>query len=280
MVAKRRQADDAIYTPYRVAPDTKVKLAKIDPDETGSIEGKGDAKKALKVERKRLRLLQERLYAEGQQSLLVVLQATDTGGKDGTIEHVFGGSVNPQGCVVTSFKQPSAEELAHDFLWRIHKHTPARGMIGIFNRSHYEDVLVVRVKKLVPEAVWRPRYERINEFERNLIAAGTRILKIFLHISKDEQKARLESRLADPEKQWKFAIGDLKERESWDNYQAAFEEMFQRCSTQEAPWYLIPANHKWYRNLVVARLVADTLEAMDPHFPPAEAGLDQVVIPE
>jgi len=223
--------------------------------------------------------LQARLYAENMQGLLIVLQATDTGGKDGTIRHVFEG-VNPQGCRVSSFKAPSAEEANHDFLWRYHKSAPARGRIGIFNRSHYEDVLIVRVKNLVSEEVWRARYDQINAFESNLVASGVTVLKFFLHISKDEQKRRLQSRLDDPEKRWKFSSSDLEERKHWDDYQRAFEDAINNCSTEHAPWYVVPANKKWYRNLVVARTIADTLDGMDPKFPEAEPGLERVEIPD
>ena len=203
----------------------------------------------------------------------------DTGGKDGAIKDVFRG-VNPQGCRVWSFKAPSAEELSHDFLWRYHQKAPARGMITIFNRSHYEDVLVVRVKDIVPESVWRPRYDLINEFEEMLARSNTMVIKFYLHISKAEQKHRLESRLKDPNKHWKFSSGDLKERAYWDEYMAAFEDALNHCSTDHAPWYVVPANKKWYRNLVVARTIADTLEAMAPQFPPGEKGLDKIVVPD
>jgi PPK2 family polyphosphate:nucleotide phosphotransferase len=203
----------------------------------------------------------------------------DTGGKDGTIKGVFQG-VNPQGCQVWSFKAPSAEELDHDFLWRYHARVPGKGMINIFNRSHYEDVLIVRVKGLVPEAVWRPRYEAINQFEYALTMSGVIVIKFYLHISKDEQKRRLESRLTDPDKRWKFSSNDLKERVLWDDYQVAFEDAINSCSTPYAPWYVIPANKKWYRNLVVARTIADTLEVMDPRYPAAEPGLDQMAVPD
>jgi PPK2 family polyphosphate:nucleotide phosphotransferase len=235
--------------------------------------------KELERQRRRIQGLQARLYAENERGLLIVLQAMDTGGKDGTIKHVFSG-VNPQGCRVSSFKKPSAEESNHDFLWRYHKSAPARGRIGIFNRSHYEDVLVVRVKGLVPEEVWRERYRQINDFERNLSNDGVSVLKFYLHISRDEQKRRLQSRLDNPDKRWKFSSADIKERAFWDDYQAAFEDALTNCSTQHAPWYVVPANKKWYRNLVVARTIADTLAALDPHFPPAEEGLDLVEIPD
>ena len=267
------------YPRYRAEPAERLSLADVDPDESEHYRKKKDVLKELEAQRKRIRDLQERLYAENRQGLLVVLQAMDTGGKDGTIKHVFGG-VNPQGCRISSFKAPSAEEANHDFLWRYHKSAPARGRIGIFNRSHYEDVLVVRVKGIVPEEVWRERYGLINAFERNLASNGITVLKFFLHISKDEQKRRLESRLADPDKRWKFSKNDIKERAFWDDYQAAFEDAINECSTDHAPWYVVPANKKWYRNLVVARTIADTLEALDPQFPPAEQGLENVTIPD
>jgi len=203
----------------------------------------------------------------------------DTGGKDGTIKHVFEG-VNPQGCRVWSFKQPSVEELSHDFLWRYHERTPQRGMITIFNRSHYEDVLIVRVKQLVPEEVWRQRYHLINEFEHMLTLNNITVLKFFLHISKDEQKRRLESRLEDPDKRWKFSSNDLKERLLWDNYQTAYQDAINNCSTAYAPWYVVPANNKWYRNLVIARTITDTLLALNPQYAAAESGLEKIVVPD
>lgn len=258
------------YQRYRIAPGSRISLRDLDPAETARYRGKSDAKQDLAQERARLEGLQARLYAEGKQSLLIVLQAIDAGGKDGTIRHVFHG-VNPQGCRVWSFKQPSTEELEHDFLWRYHQHTPPRGMMTIFNRSHYEDVLVVRVKELVPEDVWRKRYAMINNFERMLTINGTTIIKFFLHISKDEQKRRMEKRLQNPEKRWKFNPADLEDRPLWDSYRAAFEDAIENCSTAYAPWYVVPANHKWYRNLVVARTIADTLEAMNPRYPTANA---------
>ena len=267
------------YPSYRVGPGEGVSLAAIDPDETEHYGKKKDVAKELEKQRRRITDLQERLYAENEQGLLIVLQAMDTGGKDGTIKHVFSG-VNPQGCRVSSFKTPSAEERNHDFLWRYHKSTPARGRIGIFNRSHYEDVLVVRVKGLVDEEIWRRRYGQINDFERNLSREGITVLKFFLHISKDEQKRRLQRRLDRPDKRWKFSSADIKERAFWDDYQRAFEDALSDCSTEHAPWYVVPANKKWYRNLVVARTIADTLAAMDPRFPPAEEGLESVTIPD
>jgi PPK2 family polyphosphate:nucleotide phosphotransferase len=212
---------------------------------------------------------QERLWAEGKQSLLVVLQAMDTAGKDGTIRAVFSG-VNPQGVHVTSFKSPTSDELAHDFLWRHHKATPAKGEIGVFNRSHYEDVLVVRVKNLVPEEVWRPRYELINAFEKQLTHASTTVIKFFLHMSKEEQAGRLQARLDDPSKRWKFNSGDLVERKLWDDYQEAYQEALSKTSTEYAPWYVIPADRKWYRNWAIASVIAQTLENMAPQYPEPE----------
>jgi len=267
------------YPRYRVEPGERLSLAAIDPDETEHYRKKKNVAKELEKQRRRIQDLQERLYAENERGLLIVLQAMDTGGKDGTIKHVFSG-VNPQGCKVSSFKAPSAEEANHDFLWRYHKSAPAKGRIGIFNRSHYEDVLVVRVKNMVPEDIWRRRYGQINAFERNLTLNGITVLKFFLHISKDEQKRRLQRRLDDPDKRWKFSSADIKERAFWDAYQRAFADAISNCSTDYAPWYVVPANKKWYRNLAVARTIADTLGAMDPRFPPAEEGLEKITIPD
>jgi len=267
------------YPRYRVEPGDPVRLAEVDPDESEHYRRKKDVADELKQQRDRISDLQARLYGEQKRSLLIVLQAMDTGGKDGAIKGVFAG-VNPQGCQVWSFKAPSNEEAAHDFLWRYHQKTPPQGMIHIFNRSHYEDVLIVRVKDLVPESVWKPRYEAINQFEHALTLAGVTVLKFYLHISKDEQKRRLESRLADPDKRWKFSTNDIKERAYWDDYMAAFEDAINQCTTAHCPWYVIPANKKWYRNLVLARTIADTLEAMNPKFPPAEKGLENVSVPD
>ena len=267
------------YPRYRVEPGHRVRLGELDPDESEHYRRKKDVADELTEQRDRIRRLQERLYAEHRQSLLVVLQAMDTGGKDGTIRGVFEG-VNPQGCQVWAFKAPSSHELEQDFLWRYHEKTPPLGLITIFNRSHYEDVLIVRVKNIVSEDVWRHRYHMINEFEHMLTLNRTTILKFFLHISKDEQKRRLQSRLDDPSKHWKFSSADIRERAYWDHYMQAFEDCFHNCSTPYAPWYIVPANKKWYRNLVIARTIADTLDAMNPQFPPAEAGLAQVTIPD
>lgn len=266
-------------SPYLVKPGTICKLSKIDTDDTGEWQDKATATSAMVGLRDRIDELQVRLYAERKQSLLVVLQATDTGGKDGTIKSVFEG-VNAQGVRVHSFKQPSELELEHDFLWRVHSATPGKGMISVFNRSHYEDVLVVRAHGLVPKAVWSKRYAAINDFERNLTQNGTRILKFFLHISKDEQKERLQARLDDPTKTWKFNSGDLEDRARWDDYQIAFGDAISKCSTKEAPWYIIPSNRKWARNVAIASVIVDTLEAMNPQFPEPEAGLDSIVIPD
>jgi PPK2 family polyphosphate:nucleotide phosphotransferase len=263
------------YPRYRVEPGAGLRLADVDPDESEHYARKKDVVPELERNRERIADLQGRLYAENRRSVLLVLQAMDTGGKDGTIKHVFQG-VNPQGCQVWSFKAPSAEESGHDFLWRYHQRVPQRGMLGIFNRSHYEDVLVVRVKDLVPEEVWRPRYQVINQFEHALTLSGVTVLKFYLHISRDEQRRRLESRLADPDKRWKFSANDLRERRHWDAYMDAFEEAIGNTSTEHAPWYVVPANNKWYRNLVIARTIADTLEAMDPRYPAPEEGLDRV----
>jgi PPK2 family polyphosphate:nucleotide phosphotransferase len=269
---------DPDYPRYRVEPGEPAGMAERNPDETEHYTRKKDVTEELAAARKRIGDLQARLYAEHRRSLLIVLQAMDTGGKDGTIKGVFQG-VNPQGCQVWSFKAPSAEERDHDFLWRYHQRIPPAGMIHIFNRSHYEDVLVVRVKSLVPEAVWRSRYDAINDFERQLTASGVTLVKFYLHISREEQRSRLQSRLEHPDKQWKFSSNDLAERARWDDYQLAFDEALTRCSTPYAPWYVVPANAKWYRNLVVARTIADTLAAMDPQYPPAEPDLDRVTIP-
>jgi PPK2 family polyphosphate:nucleotide phosphotransferase len=264
---------------YRVPPDTRVLLADRDPAQRLTFEGGKKAGRELLQElTTRLRDLQELLYAEGQNRILMVLQATDTGGKDGVIRHVFR-TVNPQGVKVSSFKSPSESELAHDYLWRIHRETPARGEIRIFNRSHYEDVLIVRVRELVAEEVWNKRYQHINDFERMLADEGTTIVKFFLHISKAEQAARLQSRLDDPAKHWKFEPSDLDEREHWEAYQQAYEAMLSRTSTLWAPWYVVPANSKWYRNLVIARILVDTLEGLgmrhpEPKFDPAEVRID------
>jgi len=263
---------------YRIEPGTAVDLARWDPADRRGFEGDKDAARlATKELNNRLEELQELLYAEGKHKLLIVLQAMDTGGKDGTIRHVFDGT-NPQGVKVASFKKPTEQELAHDYLWRVHRHTPGSGEIVIFNRSHYEDVLVVRVHNLVSPEVWDRRYDHINEFERLLTDEGTTILKFYLHISKDEQKARLQARLDEPHKQWKFAKGDLAERERWDEYIEAFEAALSKTSTREAPWFVIPADRKWYRNLLISKILVEALEGLDMHYPEPEDDLEGIVI--
>lgn len=243
---------------YRVEPASFAGLAAFDPSANGGYD-KASAKPIMKALNARLDELQENLYAHGKERVLFVLQATDTGGKDGTIRAVFDGT-NPQGVHVASFKKPTSEELAHDYLWRIHQHSPAKGDIMIFNRSHYEDVLIVRVRDLVPEPTWRKRYEHIRNFEQMLADEGTTIIKIFLHISKDEQRERLQARVDEPAKHWKFEMGDLEERKLWDDYQAAFADMLAETSTPDAPWYVVPANRKWYRNIVISQILVNALE--------------------
>ncbi len=259
---------------HAVEPGSAVDLGAIDPGRTpglhGSKEEERAAAEAMHAENVvALRDLQYRLWAEGRRSVLVVLQGMDTAGKDGTIRHVFG-ALNPQGVRVVGFKQPTREELAHDYLWRVHRKTPGAGRIVVFNRSHYEDVLVVRVHGLVPEAVWQRRYDEINAFERLLAGSGTTMLKVFLHISKGEQKERLQARLDDPAKRWKFSAGDIAERKRWDEYQQAYTDALSRCSTEHAPWFVVPADRKWYRNWVVSSIVRRALEQLDPQPPKAE----------
>jgi PPK2 family polyphosphate:nucleotide phosphotransferase len=249
-----------------VAPDKKIKLTQFDPADTLGHDDDHKTQDKLQKTIKRLDELQDLLYAEKKRALLIVLQGMDASGKDGTIRHVMSG-VSPQGCTVTSFKVPNSEELAHDFLWRIHKAIPAKGMIGIFNRSHYEDVLVVRVHKLVPKVVWKARYAEINRFERNLEENDVKILKFFLHISREEQERRFQERLHDPRKKWKFSKADLKERKHWDDYVTAYEAALSRCSTEYAPWFIIPSDHKWLRNFAISRIIVETLEEFDMHFP-------------
>jgi PPK2 family polyphosphate:nucleotide phosphotransferase len=263
---------------YRVQPGSRVELAKWDADEKSAFDGsKKDGKEALPDLTSKLDKLQELLWAGQKHKVLVILQAMDTAGKDGTIRHVFTG-VNPQGLRVANFKVPTPEELAHDYLWRVHKQTPASGEIVIFNRSHYEDVLVVRVHELVPQERWRRRFDQINAFELALAEEGTTILKFYLHISKDEQKVRLQERLDDPEKRWKFNPGDLKERALWPEYMKAYEDVLSKTSTEWAPWYIVPANRKWYRNLLISTILAETLEGLGMKYPAPPPGLDAIVI--
>jgi PPK2 family polyphosphate:nucleotide phosphotransferase len=262
---------------YRVKPRSRVRLSEHDPDDTGSYqktdEGKAVAKHETERRVARLSRLQERLYANGNRSLLIVLQGMDTSGKDGTIRNVMTG-VNPQGCKVVSFKAPSHEDLARDFLWRVHREVPAKGFIGIFNRSHYEDVLITRVHGWVSDRVAKRRFDQIRAFEEMLVENGTAVLKFFLHISKKEQKKRLEARIHDPEKRWKWNSGDLEERSLWEKYMRAFEDVISSTSTEEAPWFIVPADRKWFRNLVVADRVLNALEAMKLKQPPPPAGVD------
>jgi PPK2 family polyphosphate:nucleotide phosphotransferase len=263
---------------YQVKPGARVRLNEWETDTTGDFDGnKEEGKELLPVLTKRLAEYQEVFYAQGKHRLLIVLQAMDTGGKDGTISHVFD-KVNSQGVKVASFKVPTPQELAHDYLWRIHPHVPGNGEIVIFNRSHYEDVLVARVHRLVPKAVWKQRYKQINAFEKLLADEGTTIVKFFLHISKDEQKERLQARLDDPTKHWKFDVNDLAERKRWDAYMAAYDEMLRRTSTSYAPWFIVPGDRKWYRNLVVAQTLVQTLEGLDLRYPEPEQSLDGIVI--
>lgn len=254
---------------WRIAPRTAPDLAAIDPRGTDGAPGDKEATKAVVAQLgERLAELQARLYAESSRGLLVVLQAMDAGGKDGTVRAVFSG-VNPQGVRVWSFKAPTDEELAHDFLWRIHGRTPAHGEIAVFNRSHYEDVLIARVHDLVPEQRWRARYGHIRAFEQLLTDEGTTVVKIMLHISRDEQRERLQERIDNPAKRWKFNAADLAERRYWDDYQAAFTGAIGATSTNAAPWYVVPADRNWYRNWAVLTILVETLERMDPLFPPA-----------
>ena len=263
---------------WRIAEGASVRLDHIDTRSTDGAPGDKAATQATFPELwVALNDLQERLYAERRRSLLVVLQAMDAGGKDGTIGHVFRG-VNPQGVRVATFKAPTEEELAHDFLWRVHRHVPADGEIGVFNRSHYEDVLVVRVHGLVPKSVWKDRYGHIRAFEQRLVDEGATVVKLYLHISKEEQKERLQARLDDPKKHWKFRVGDLEDRKLWDDYQRAFEDAIAETSTDDAPWYVVPADRKWYRNWAVLRILTETLQEMDPQFPPPEGDLSAVVV--
>ena len=254
------------YRQFKVQPGTKVRLDKVDADYKGEHDSYATAQPEIEKHCQKLRELQYRLYAEGKRSLLVCLQAMDAGGKDGTVNHVLS-AMNPQGCSVQGFKQPSAEEASHDFLWRIHKACPRKGQVAIFNRSHYEDVLVVRVHGLVPKKVWTHRYEQINAFERHLAENGSHILKIYLHISKEEQLERFKQRIDDPARHWKISEGDYAERPYWDDYRKAFEAALSRCSTTHAPWFVVPANHKWFRNLAVSQIMAKALERMHAEFP-------------
>ncbi len=263
---------------YRVKTGQKIHLKDWDPNKTDSFDGgKDEGRERLLELNRELEELQELLYAEHKHKVLIVLQGMDTSGKDGVIRHVFEG-VNPQGVRVANFKVPTAEELDHDYLWRVHRQTPGRGEIVIFNRSHYEDVLVVRVHGLVSEEVWKRRFAHINDFERLLAEEGTLILKFFLHIDLEEQKKRLQARLEDPTKHWKFNVGDLKERARWADYMQAYEDVLNKTSTDYAPWYIVPSNKKWYRNLVVASVLVEALKGLKMQYPQPKEDLSQVVI--
>jgi len=260
---------------FMVRPGENLSLAKIDPSQSGPHASAEAALPEVQKNVARMDELQALLYADGGQSLLVVLQALDAAGKDGVVRHLFSG-MNPQGTRVFGFKQPSAEEAAHDFLWRAHQRTPAKGEVVVFNRSHYEDVLVVRVHNLVPKAVWSQRYAVINDFEKMLVQNGTRILKFFLHISPEEQLARFRQRLDDPARNWKISESDYSERELWSDYVTAYEEALSRTSTKDAPWYVIPANHKWFRNLAISQIIVDTMEGMGLQTPPTRVNLQEI----
>jgi PPK2 family polyphosphate:nucleotide phosphotransferase len=259
-----------------VRPGSRVDLSKIDP---ANSHGFTKESAAAELERglERLTSLQDRLWAEHRRPVLVVLQGIDAAGKDGTVKHVMG-AMNPSGCTVIGFKVPTEPERDHDYLWRVHARTPGRGEISIFNRSHYEEVLIVRVHNLVEESVWSKRYDQINAFERLLVEEGTTVVKFFLWIDRDEQRERLQARLDDPTKRWKFRLGDLAERKLWDDYQAAFEDALSRCSTAEAPWYVIPANRKWFRNLAVADILGDVLDDLKPEYPEPTEDIADVVV--
>jgi len=263
---------------YLVKPGKKINLDEWDADDKSLADGnKEEGKVDLDQLNDELEVLQELFYAENKHRLLIVLQGMDTSGKDGVIRHVFDG-VNPQGVRVASFKVPTPEELSHDYLWRVHKQTPGKGEIVIFNRSHYEDVLVVRVHSLVGEEVWKKRYDQINAFERLLAEEGTTMLKFYLHIDKKEQKERLQARLDEPDKNWKFNPGDLEERKLWPEYQKAYEDVLSRTSTEYAPWYIIPSNRKWYRNLLIGQIIVETLKDMKMELPAVDFNPEEIVI--
>ena len=262
---------------YKVAYNSSVKLESWASRYSGKLT-KDEVNAEFQSLIEKFQKLQELLYADGSQALLVVLQAMDAAGKDSTIKNVFG-HINPQGCNVVSFKSPNNAELAHDYLWRIHQNTPRKGHIGVFNRSHYEDVLIVRVKELVPKEQVKKRYEHINNFETLLDDEGTRIVKFFLHISNEYQKEQLQERLDTPEKLWKFDTGDIPERMRWKDYQKAYEQVFEKCSTPAAPWYIVPAERKWFRNFLVVKVLVETLESMNLKFPKANFDPKDIKIP-
>ncbi|MFZ2096352.1 MAG: polyphosphate kinase 2 family protein [Anaerolineales bacterium] len=259
---------------FRIKPGSKVNLGKIEAGFHDDLV-EDEAEDQLNKYSQQLTELQAEMYAENKHALLIVLQAMDAGGKDGTIHHVMG-AMNPQGCSVAGFKVPTAEELAHDYLWRIHKMTPRKGHITVFNRSHYEDILVVRVHNLVPEEIWSKRYTEINAFERQLVNSGTTIVKFFLHIDKEEQLQRFRDRLDESDKQWKISDSDYTEREYWDNYQQAYEEALSKCSFNYAPWYVIPANHKWFRDLAVSQILVETMKGWKMKYPQPSVDLAEI----
>lgn len=259
---------------FRVSPGDHIRLRDFNPGYKGHYE-KHEALAKVEELREKMGDLQQRLFAERKRSLLIVLQALDAGGKDGVIKHVIG-SMNPDGCRVANFKEPTQQELSHDFLWRIEAQTPGRGEIAIFNRSHYEDVLIVRVHDLVPKSVWSQRYDQINDFEQRLVQNGTRILKFFLHISKEEQLERFDQRLDDPAKRWKISEADYAEREYWDDYLRAYEDAFARCNTDDAPWFVIPADHKWFRDLAISEIIVSTMEGMNFQVPQPTVNIEEI----
>jgi PPK2 family polyphosphate:nucleotide phosphotransferase len=260
---------------FLVKPGSRIRLEDFDPGFTNKHKDKKSALKIVSKLQQKMDDLQFQLYAEGNHSLLIILQGPDAAGKDGVIRHVLA-SMNPQGCRVVGFKQPSAEESAHDFLWRIEQQTPKKGEVVVFNRSQYEDVLIVRVHDLVPKSIWSGRYSKINDFERNLAANGTHILKFFLHISKEEQLDRFKDRLDDPARQWKISEGDYSEREYWNAYDAAYEDVLEKCSTEAAPWFVIPSNHKWFRNLAISKIIVETMENLGIEVPEPSVDLDEI----
>ena len=260
---------------FRVKPGSKVDLGKVDAGFKDKHESHEQALPQIEAYNQKLHDLQYLMYAEGKRSLLICLQGRDAAGKDGTINYVLS-AMNPQGCLVTGFKVPSKEEAAHDFLWRYHKATPAKGQVAIFNRSHYEDVLVVRVHNLVPRQVWSKRYEHINNFEKLLYDNGTHILKFYLHIDAEEELERFKTRIDDPARHWKISDGDYAERPFWDAYSAAFEAALSKCSTKHAPWFIIPSNHKWFRNLAISRIVSEALESLNMKFPEPTVDINEI----
>lgn len=260
---------------FVASPDAKLRLSKIDPSYCGKHKTHEAAAEEIAKDVARMDRLQYLLYADASRSVLIVLQGLDAAGKDGVIRHLFSG-MNPQGVFVAPFKQPNKAELAHDFLWRVHRCAPGKGEVGIFNRSHYEDVLAVRVHKLLPREIWSKRYDLINSFEKMLSENGTHILKFYLHISPDQQLARFKQRLDDPARQWKISDSDYSERELWPKYVEAYEEAIERTSTKHAPWYVIPANHKWFRNLAISRIIADSMDEMDLKLPKPRVDLGDI----